>query len=177
MFFVITSSISIVSAQAPNYTTSTANQCISPAETLFITGGPGEVYNVSTLSAPTSTCVKITLHNADTIIHTFTINAISANNISYFNIYSKSQQTYSSNFWTPSQAMTIKFFCSVPGHEEAGMVGTLKIVSNANANSISSPTTNQNSINTNPSFDVIPVIFMFLVIDFIYTLRKNGSSK
>ena len=159
-FVFLLSSVGMVTAQTPTYAIPTADQCKTPNKTLFITGGPGDLYNVTTLNAPTSTCVKITFHNADTVDHTFTINAISSDNVTYFNIYSKSGQTNSSNFWTPSKSMSLNFICIVPGHEAAGMVGTLKVGSSSSA----------------PGFEFIPLVLgLFVATGLVTTYRKRKN--
>lgn len=125
---LIVPSMSANGTLAADYTVNTESQCSNPTLTLYITGGPGTKYNVSTLKAPENTCVTISFHNADpSTVHTFTINAVSSDNVTYFNIYVSAGQTNSSNFWTPNMNKDYKFYCAIPGHDVNGMNGTLII--------------------------------------------------
>lgn len=126
IIFVFTlSTYSVGSAVAPAYTFNTPSQCSTPTKELFITGGPGLHYNESTLTAPVNTCVQIKFHNADSIYHSFSIEGVSSNNVTYFNIYLNAQLTNASNFWTGNTNSTYKYFCQVPGHDAGGMNGKL----------------------------------------------------
>ena len=125
VFLFMLSTFSMANAANPAYMTDTQSQCSVPTVHVFVTGGPGEVYNNSKITVPQSTCVEFTFHNAGTLDHTFSINAVKSDNVTYFNIYLTPNQTASRNFWTPSVNKDYKFFCQVPGHEAAGMYGTL----------------------------------------------------
>ncbi len=127
VFIFMLSTFSMVNATEPSYMVDTKNQCSVPTVTKFITGGPGESYNVSKLTVPTSTCVKIVFHNGGSLSHTFSIDAVKSDNVTYFNIALAPGKTNSSNFWTPNVNKDYKFFCQVPGHDAAGMHGTLVV--------------------------------------------------
>ena len=127
LVFVL-STVTMVSAKpAVDYTVNTKDQCANPTKTVSVEGKTGNKYNVSTINVPESTCVKIVFQNTDNIEHTFSIDAVSADNVTYFNIYTTAGQTVSSNFWTPSVAKTYQYYCQVPGHKEDGMYGSLVV--------------------------------------------------
>ncbi len=161
LFVFTLSNFGMVTAQAPAYETDSGNQCSNPSLTLAIKGQSGESYNVSTLSAPVSTCVRITFYNSDTIGHTFTIAANSADNVSYFNIYLPGGKTNSSNFLTPSSAVNLQYYCQVPGHEANGMFGTLKVGS---------------STKSSPGFEVTSVFIGLLAVGGLVIVSKKKRS-
>lgn len=73
----------------------------------------------NTLSAPADTEVTVVLENVGTIEHDFTIDE--ANLL----IAVPATETGSGTFSLP--AGTYTFYCSVPGHQQAGMEGTLTV--------------------------------------------------
>lgn len=156
-------------------TTTTPDQCQNAVVTLYIGTSPGTKYNVSTLQAPKSSCIRISLANSDVTDHTFRIDASTADNIAYFNIYTDPGKLTTSNFMTPNKDISIQFYCAEVGHKANGMFGTLIIgnpvssssastSSSSNSKSISgtssstSNTTSLRTINSSPSFEVITLI-------------------
>ena len=137
-------------------TTMTKDQCTTPTVFLNVGTAPaGTKYNVSTLDAPVSTCVKITFHNSDTVDHTFRIDANSADGVAYFNLYTNPSDTVSSNFMTPSKAMSITFYCAETGHYDKGMHGTLVVGSSGSSS---------------PGFEAIPMLFGLFTVATIANL-------
>jgi uncharacterized cupredoxin-like copper-binding protein len=95
------------------------------------TGGGGEeattltltatefAFDPATLSAPADEEVTIEVENAGTIEHDFTIDEAN------LRIATPATETASGTFTLP--AGTYTFYCSVPGHQDAGMEGTLTV--------------------------------------------------
>ncbi len=161
------SSFSMVNATAPSdYTKDSGNLCATPTTTRFITGGPGENYNVSTLNVPVSTCVKIVFHNADTVDHTFKIDSSSSTaNSTPFNIYLAGGATGNANYMTPSSSMTLKFYCAVPGHDAAGMNGNLVV-----------GTVTSKTGGSSPGFEAIPLVLGLFVATGIVVAHKKRQN-
>ena len=155
------STISMVSASTTaDYHVDSGDQCTTATAKLFITGGPGEHYNVTTLKADKNTCVAIVFHNADSTDHTFTIAADSTNNVTYFNIYLAGGATNTSNFMTPNANLKIKYYCAVPGHEANGMYGTLEVGTVKSGSS--------------PGFEALPVVFgLFVAVGVVTAYKKR----
>ena len=155
------STISMVSASAAaDYTVDSGNQCTTATAKLFITGGPGEKFNVTTLKADKNTCVAIVFHNADSTEHTFTIAADSTNSVAYFNIYLAAGATNTSNFMTPNADVKLKYYCAVPGHEANGMLGYLEVGTVKSGSS--------------PGFEALPVVFgLFVAVGVVTAYKKR----
>jgi len=73
----------------------------------------------STLSAPADTQVTVELENTGTIEHDFTIDEAN------LTVLVPATETGTGSFELP--AGTYTFYCSVPGHRESGMEGTLTV--------------------------------------------------
>lgn len=73
----------------------------------------------NTLSAPADTEVTVQLENVGTIEHDFTVDEAN------LTVLVPATETGSGTFELP--AGTYTFYCSVPGHREAGMEGTLTV--------------------------------------------------
>ncbi len=185
--FFLSGFITDVSATSPlDYTKNSGSQCTTATMTLFITGGPGEQYNISNLNAPVDTCVAIVFHNADTIAHTFTIDSSSSTaNSTPFNIFLNAGKTGSANYMTPKTNMDLKFYCAVPGHEAAGMYGTLIIGTGQNTSSTSSnsnsitPTTSKSVAEiktTTPSFE-IESFFIAIMLATLFSMKLKRLNK
>lgn len=87
-------------------------------EITIVAGKPTELqFNPSQVTIPAGTDVKVTLHNEGALPHNFSIDAL---NISV-NLNPGETKEVTIN----ASAGTYDFYCNVPGHKEAGMVGTL----------------------------------------------------
>ncbi len=87
----------------------------------FNTAGSDDFkFNPNTLAARAGQKVNVTLKNNGALEHTFTLTEAN------FEIKANGGQTSSGTFTAPA-AGTYTFFCSVAGHKEAGMVGTLTV--------------------------------------------------
>lgn len=78
-------------------------------------------YDPPTLSAKVGETVNIVLDNEGVLEHNFVITEL---NVSLGPV--PGGQTAPGSF-TPSQAGIFEYFCDVPGHRDAGMVGTLTV--------------------------------------------------
>jgi nitrite reductase (NO-forming) len=78
-------------------------------------------FNPATLSAAVGQTVNVTLNNVGVLEHNFVLDE--------FNVRLGPIQggTQSSGSFTPDAAGTYEYYCDVPGHREAGMVGTLTV--------------------------------------------------
>ncbi len=95
-------------------------------------GAPGAVnvtvtatefkFDPATIDAAPGQTVNVTFKNAGTVQHTFVIKE--ANN---FKLTADPGQTVTGSFTAPSTAGNYTYFCDVPGHEQAGMKGTLAV--------------------------------------------------
>jgi len=97
----------------------TAPTSAPPAgETLSLTASEF-TFDPASLTAPADTDVTIEVVNAGTIEHDFTIDEANVK------IAVPATETGSATVSLP--AGTYTFYCSVPGHKEAGMTGTLTV--------------------------------------------------
>ncbi|HLE29503.1 MAG TPA: cupredoxin domain-containing protein [Anaerolineales bacterium] len=78
-------------------------------------------FTPNTLTAKVGDSVTVNLQNAGALEHSFIIDEFSVRLEGV-----QPGQTGSVSF-TPSAAGTYTFYCDVPGHKEAGMVGTLTV--------------------------------------------------
>jgi uncharacterized cupredoxin-like copper-binding protein len=98
----------------------------SPAATPATAGAAFQVSTVDlafdpkTLTIPANTDVKVTVTNKGVLQHDFTIDELK--------VQSKLLNGGESDTVTiNAKAGTYQYYCSVPGHKEAGMVGTLTV--------------------------------------------------
>ncbi len=110
-----------------DYTISTADQCSNAKDSLGIAILKNYKLNNTQIEMSSNTCINVTVLNVDTIVHTITINADSSKGVSYFNIYVTPGSIVSRNFQSPDRSIQIKYYCSVPGHDSAGVNGLLII--------------------------------------------------
>jgi len=103
-------------------------------------------YQPSTLTVPAGQQVVVTLRNEGQIEHDFVVDGIDVSAVSSegdigghhmggdhseFDLHlSVTAGGTGTLRFTPNQPGTYRIFCSVEGHEEAGMVGELTVVSN-----------------------------------------------
>jgi nitrite reductase (NO-forming) len=80
-------------------------------------------FEPATLSVRTGSPVSITLNNVGVIVHDLTVDSIGGQT---FQVLANGGQRASGQF-TASSAGTFEFYCSQPGHKEAGMTGTLTV--------------------------------------------------
>jgi nitrite reductase (NO-forming) len=101
-------------------TTSPAATSSAPpaGETLSVTATEFK-FDPATLSASADTDVTIEVVNSGTIEHDFTVDEV--------NVKIAVPATETSSATVSLPAGTYPFYCSVPGHKEAGMTGTLTV--------------------------------------------------
>lgn len=99
-------------------------------------GGGGQAQNVTvksldtlkfdpaTITVKSGSPVHLTLDNSGAaLVHDWVIDDLDGKKVS---VEAQPRQTASLDF-TPSKPGTYQFYCSQPGHKEAGMVGTLTV--------------------------------------------------
>lgn len=77
-------------------------------------------FDPSAISVSTGSAITISLTNGGTIEHDFTIDALNAK------VLVKAGEIAEAKLGDLA-AGTYDFYCSIPGHKEAGMVGTLEV--------------------------------------------------
>ncbi|HEU0165554.1 MAG TPA: cupredoxin domain-containing protein, partial [Thermomicrobiales bacterium] len=101
-------------------TPSATGTASSPAGTPFSVSTVDLAFAPKTLTIPANTNVTITITNKGVLQHDFTIDAAK--------VQSKLLNGGDSDTVTVNlPAGTYEYYCSVPGHKEAGMVGTLTV--------------------------------------------------
>ena len=116
---------------------------IAPSRPLEITlESTGMHYQPSTFEVTAGEPVKLTLRNSDSVDHDFSIMEIPLMSMGATGepmaghemgemavdpqLHMAAAMNASNSFeFTPTKAGTYEFFCTVPGHKEAGMVGTM----------------------------------------------------
>lgn len=88
-----------------------------PASAGFSLSATEFEFDPATLQVPAGGEVKITLVNGGTIEHDITVDALSVK------IYATPGQSVSGT--ATFAAGTYEFYCSIPGHKQAGMIGTI----------------------------------------------------
>ena len=96
-------------------------------------GGNGEATHVSmtemafdpaTITVPAGQEVTIEAENVGTVVHDFVIDDV---NGQQFKLEAQPGETAEGSFTAPSSPTTLTFYCSQPGHRQAGMEGTLTV--------------------------------------------------
>lgn len=78
-------------------------------------------FEPATITAKQGQPLRLTLQNAGTVVHDFVAADLEATS-------PKVQPGQSTNFeFTPSKTGSFRFICTEPGHEAAGMTGTLNV--------------------------------------------------
>ena len=77
-------------------------------------------FDVATIEAKVGQTVNVTYVNDGALDHTFIIEGL----VTEQKITAGQTITFA---FTPTTAGTFQYYCNVPGHEEAGMVGTLTV--------------------------------------------------
>jgi uncharacterized cupredoxin-like copper-binding protein len=85
----------------------------------------GEMYfNPDSISADAGSTVTINLENAGSMLHDFTIDDLGGERV-HVELAAGESDSFTLNI--PDEAGTYDFYCSVPGHRQAGMEGTLEV--------------------------------------------------
>jgi uncharacterized cupredoxin-like copper-binding protein len=80
-------------------------------------------YEPTTLTVRSGRPVHLTLNNPGALIHDWVIDNLDGNKVA---VEAAPSKTATLDF-TPSKAGSYEFYCSQPGHKEAGMKGTLVV--------------------------------------------------
>jgi len=78
-------------------------------------------YDTTAITAKVGQAVTVTLNNTGALDHSFVIDELG---VKLENVKAGTTGTVT---FTPQTAGTYTFYCSVPGHKQAGMVGTLTV--------------------------------------------------
>ncbi len=78
-------------------------------------------YDPGTITASPGQTINVTLKNSGTVVHTFVMDNPKVL------ITAQPGQTATGTFTAPTATGDYKFFCDQPGHEAAGMTGTLTV--------------------------------------------------
>jgi plastocyanin len=91
------------------------------AQDFVVRGQDSFTFDPATLTATVGQTVNVTLDNVGVLEHNFVIDEL---NVRLGPIQGGQQ---SSGSFTPDAAGSYTYYCDVPGHREAGMVGTLTV--------------------------------------------------
>lgn len=80
-------------------------------------------FNPATLTVRTGSPVHLTLNNTGALVHDWVVDSLEGSRVA---VQADGGKSASVDF-TPTRAGTYQFYCSQPGHREAGMVGTLTV--------------------------------------------------
>jgi plastocyanin len=95
-----------------------------PAQDVTIKGADTMRFDPATLTVKAGTPVHLTMDDAGAVIaHDFTIDSVGGQKVQ---VKPQPNGRASGDFTAPT-AGTFQFYCSEPGHKEAGMVGTLTV--------------------------------------------------
>ncbi len=94
-----------------------------PAEQITLTGTDDFRFNPSTITVKAGQPLQVTFQNGGEILHDFTVQQSLARPITILEDGGKSG-TATVTYDKPG---TYKFFCSQPGHDQAGMHGTITV--------------------------------------------------
>ena len=91
------------------------------AETVTVNALDTFKYDPDTITGKVGQPIHVVLVNKGTLVHSFVIDALS---VKQENIQGGATADFT---FTPTAAGAYKFYCDTPGHEAAGMVGTLTV--------------------------------------------------
>ncbi len=97
--------------------------CDNPTLTLAVSS-KNTKYNVTEIRVPKDTCVQIIYENKDNYAHDISVAEV-PNEFSGFHIHLEGIGVANTTFLTPDKDVTYLYYCTVPGHREAGMEGKL----------------------------------------------------
>ena len=103
-------------ASQPPATSQPVAPASQPSGTEISVGATEFAFDPDTISIPAGVAETVTLANKGTVEHDITIDALGVK------IHAGVGETVSGT--VTAEAGTYEFYCSVPGHKEAGMVGT-----------------------------------------------------
>ena len=104
-------------ASQPPAASQPAAPASQPSGTEIAVGGTEFAFDPDTIEVSAGVEATVTLTNKGTVEHDITVDALGVK------IYATPGQTVSGT--VTAAAGTYEFYCSIPGHKQAGMVGTL----------------------------------------------------
>ena len=104
-------------ASQPPANSQPAASVSQPPATEIAVGATEFAFDPATIEVPAGGEATITLTNKGTIEHDITVDALGVL------IFAKAGETTSGT--VTATAGTYEFYCSIPGHKQAGMIGTL----------------------------------------------------
>jgi len=90
-----------------------------PSATTISVGATEFAFDPATIVIPASGGATVSIVNKGTVEHDITVDALTVK------IYAKPGETVSGT--VTGKAGSYEFYCSIPGHKQAGMVGTLTV--------------------------------------------------
>ncbi len=118
------------------------NGCANPTQTLHVGVVSGQLkFNVSKIEVAKGACLQVFFKNPDNVQHDFTVkcNTTLSNGtvqtIELIHMDTPSAMTVNHTWQMPNLDMKVPFFCEVPGHRAAGMVGDFILGTPTNSSS------------------------------------------
>ncbi len=118
--FVIVAVAALVAACGPGGGTGSTGGGGGSAAVSYTINATEFKYDPNTITAKAGQTVNITLVNKGSVVHTFVLKETNTT------ITANPGQSATGSFTAPA-AGTYNFFCDQPGHQEAGMKGTLTV--------------------------------------------------
>ena len=106
-------------ASQPPAASSPAASVGQPSGTAFSIGATDLAFDLKAVEVPADGEVTVTLTNKGVVEHDFVVDALGVK------IYARPGETVSGTL--TAKAGTYEFYCSIAGHKQAGMVGTLTV--------------------------------------------------
>jgi len=111
--------VSYSQSQVASYYKANGSATVSAGQTVDITAGD-LYFQPNTLTVTKGTKVTLSIKNAGAIEHTFTLPPF------HINVVLQPGQSQTVSF-TPTTSGTYYWYCAVPGHAQAGMVGKITV--------------------------------------------------
>jgi uncharacterized cupredoxin-like copper-binding protein len=80
-------------------------------------------FEPATIAVKSGTLVRLTLHNTGALEHDWVVDSLEGRKVEV----DATPKTSATGEFTPTAPGTYEFYCSIPGHREAGMKGTLVV--------------------------------------------------
>lgn len=95
----------------------------SSAQAVEVTATDSMRFEPATITVKSDTPVRLTLKNSGTLVHDWAVDNLDGKKVS---VEAAGGQSATTDF-TPSRPGSYEFYCSQPGHREAGMKGMLVV--------------------------------------------------
>lgn len=160
-------------AQDQDHDSATIEECTTPTESVTIKAeATGAAFNTTQIKASKGACLKLTFINAATSDqHDFTLERANGSTWVHMHLMNSSMDPFGdgpgkgiSYLQMPNEDLTLSYFCSVTGHQAAGMEGTLIIGKGSSSGFL-------------PGFDMLTtflaISFLLITIPVFQRRRKN----